>query len=80
MDCAKKDKFPNIKKSVHFGASTSTIVRGSLIYMLFFHLLRKLTADSKTKIPMLGKTESLNAGIATGVILYEYVRRKVSKN
>lgn len=36
-------------------------------------------ADEKTKIPMLGKTESLNAGIATGVILYEYVRRKISK-
>ena len=36
-------------------------------------------SDSKVKIPMLGKTESLNAGIATGVILYEYVRRKVSK-
>lgn len=36
-------------------------------------------ADSKTKIPMLGKTESLNAGIATGVILYEYVRRKLSE-
>lgn len=36
-------------------------------------------SDSKTKIPMLGKTESLNAGIATGVILYEYVRRKISE-
>ena len=36
-------------------------------------------ADAKTKIPMLGKTESLNAGIATGVILYEYVRRKITK-
>ena len=35
-------------------------------------------SDSKTKIPMLGKTESLNASIATGVILYEYVRRKVN--
>lgn len=34
-------------------------------------------ADSKTIIPMLGKTESLNASIATGVILYEYVRRKI---
>ena len=33
--------------------------------------------DEKTKIPMLGKTESLNAAVATGVILYEYVRRKV---
>ncbi len=36
-------------------------------------------ADEKTKIPMLGKTESLNAGVATGVMLYEYVRRKVCK-
>lgn len=36
-------------------------------------------ADEKTKIPMLGKTESLNAGIATGVILYEYVRRKLEQ-
>ena len=34
-------------------------------------------SDAKTKIPMLGKTESLNASIATGVILYEYVRRKI---
>lgn len=36
-------------------------------------------ADTKTKIPMLGKTESLNASIATGVILYEYVRRKIEQ-
>lgn len=35
-------------------------------------------SDMKTKIPMLGKTESLNASIATGVILYEYVRRKLT--
>ena len=34
-------------------------------------------ADEKVKIPMLGKTESLNAAVATGVILYEYVRRKI---
>ena len=34
-------------------------------------------ADDKVKIPMLGKTESLNASVATGVVLYEYVRRKV---
>lgn len=34
-------------------------------------------ADIKVKIPMLGKTESLNAAVATGVILYEYVRRKI---
>lgn len=36
-------------------------------------------ADSKIKIPMLGKTESLNASVATGIILYEYVRQKLSK-
>lgn len=35
-------------------------------------------ADEKVKIPMLGKTESLNASVATGVILYEYVRNKIS--
>ena len=34
-------------------------------------------ADEKVRIPMLGKTESLNASVATGVILYEYVRRKL---
>ena len=34
-------------------------------------------ADEKVKIPMLGKTESLNASVATGVILYEYARRKI---
>ena len=34
-------------------------------------------ADEKIKIPMLGKTESLNASVATGVILYEYVRNKL---
>ena len=36
-------------------------------------------ADEKVKIPMLGKTESLNASIATGIMIYEYVRRKVEK-
>lgn len=34
-------------------------------------------ADEKVIIPMLGKTESLNASVATGVILYEYVRQKL---
>lgn len=36
-------------------------------------------ADEKVKIPMLGKTESLNASVATGIMIYEYVRRKVKK-
>ena len=34
-------------------------------------------ADEKVIIPMFGKTESLNASVATGVILYEYVRQKL---
>ena len=36
-------------------------------------------ADSRIKIPMLGRTESLNAGVATGIILYETVRKKLGK-
>ncbi len=34
-------------------------------------------SDKKIKIPMLGKTESLNAAVATAVVLYEYVRQKL---
>lgn len=34
-------------------------------------------SDKKVKIPMLGKAESLNAAVATGVVLYEYVRQKM---
>ena len=37
-------------------------------------------SDEKAIIPMLGKTESLNASIATGVILYEYIRQKIKMN
>ena len=37
-------------------------------------------ADKKVKIPMLGKTESLNASVATGIILYEYVRQNFCVN
>lgn len=37
-------------------------------------------ADKKVKIQMLGRTESLNAAVATGIITYEYVRQKVTKN
>ena len=36
-------------------------------------------ADEKVKIPMLGKTESLNASVATGIMIYEYVRKKLGK-
>lgn len=36
-------------------------------------------ADNKVKIPMLGKTESLNASVAAGIMIYEYVRGKLNK-
>lgn len=32
-------------------------------------------ANQKVKIPMLGKTESLNASVAASIMIYEYVRR-----
>lgn len=37
-------------------------------------------ADENVRIPMLGKAESLNASVATGIVLYEYVRQKFIKN
>ena len=36
-------------------------------------------ADERAKIPMLGRTESLNASVAAGIVMYEYVRQKLSK-
>ena len=36
-------------------------------------------SDEKVRIPMLGKTESLNASVATGIVLYEYTRQKIKK-
>lgn len=35
-------------------------------------------ADEKVKIPMLGKAESLNASVAAGIVMYEYVRQKLN--
>lgn len=37
-------------------------------------------ADEKAIIPMIGKTESLNASVATGIILYEYIRKVKMQN
>lgn len=36
-------------------------------------------ADERIKIPMTGKTESLNASVATGIILYEKLRQDFKK-
>lgn len=38
------------------------------------------TADKRVIIPMLGKTESLNASIAASIMIYEYVRQKIQKS
>lgn len=35
--------------------------------------------DHLVKIPMLGQTESLNASVAAGVLLYEAVRQRITK-
>ena len=36
-------------------------------------------SDCRVKIPMLGKTESLNASVAAGIMIYEYVRNLIKK-
>ena len=33
-------------------------------------------ADNLIRIPMAGKVESLNAAIATGILMYEYARQE----
>ena len=38
--------------------------------------IRELS-NYRVKIPMLGKTESLNAAVAPGIMIYEYVRQKI---
>ena len=38
------------------------------------HEIRNIS-DIKAKIPMLGKAESLNASVAAGIMIYEYVRQ-----
>lgn len=36
-------------------------------------------SDQKVKIPMFGRTESLNAAVAASIMMYEYVRQKITK-
>ena len=45
--------------------------------------MRRLTkeqCDLRVKLPMLGKVESLNLSVATGVFLYEAVRQRQGKD
>ena len=37
-------------------------------------------STTKVKIPMAGKTESLNASVAAGIMIYEYVRQNLNGN
>lgn len=37
-------------------------------------------ADAKTRIPMYGKTESLNVSVACGVLLYEAIRQRKAED
>lgn len=39
----------------------------------------KKNADQLVKIPLFGKTESLNAAVASGIIIFEIVKHKVQK-
>lgn len=39
----------------------------------------KKSADQLVKIPLFGKTESLNASVASGIIIFEIVKHKVQK-
>ena len=36
-------------------------------------------ADEKAKIPMLRTTERINASVAAGIVMYEYVRQKITR-
>lgn len=80
----KKHKFKVIATSLHTNDSIydidykkSAIIIGNEANGVSQEVME--TADKKVKIPMLGKTESLNAAVATGVMLYEYVRQKLMK-
>jgi len=33
--------------------------------------------ESKAKLPLIGKTESLNVSVAAGIVMYEVVRQRL---
>ncbi len=44
------------------------------------HQLTKKLCDGLIALPMLGKINSLNASVATGAVLYEAIRQRISQN
>ena len=78
----KKNKFEVVTTSLHtdknmydIKLNKKAIVIGNEANGVSEEVLN--IADEKVKIPMLGKTESLNASVAVGIIIYEYVRQKI---
>ena len=77
----KRNKFktvvttPNTNKTIYeIDYKNKIIIIGNEANGVEKNIIDK--ADEKVKIPMPGKTESLNASVATGIVLYEYVRQK----
>ena len=93
IECEDLEKTLKEIKKHKFKIVTSSLQTENTIYDIHYH--KKVIvigneangiessiqalADETVKIPMLGKTESLNASVATGIILYEYVRQKRMK-
>lgn len=76
----KKHKFSIVSTSLHTNKTIYDIDYNKKVIVIGNEAngvkeeIQKMS-DENVKIPMLGKTESLNASVATGIILYEYVRR-----
>ena len=84
IDEIKKHKFTVIATSLETTKSIydidfnkTAIVIGNEANGVKTEILEKV--DCLAKIPMLGRTESLNASVATGIVLYEYVRQKINR-
>lgn len=91
IECENLEETLNLLKQKKYSIMVTSLQTNNSIYDINFNKtvvvigneangvtekIQKI-ADKKAKIPMLGKTESLNASVATGIVLYEYVRQKI---
>ena len=76
-----KESLKNLQKKDYKVMTTSLKSKKTIFEVNYNGVSKEILnlADEKVIIPMLGKTESLNASVATGVILYEHVRQKLLK-